>query len=90
MRLNERRIRQGKEEIRDIAHTAVGHSLYYVVQLTDLPFHPGYDVALWGRLAQWQSFWRYEYDYPRRLEAEVFVQDVRSAVNWLRPKIMQG
>ena len=90
VRINERRIRQGRDEVRDIAHTAAGHSIYYVLQLTDLLNHPGYDVSLWGRVAQWQSFWRYEYDYPRRTDAEGFVQDVRSVVNWLRPKIGQG
>jgi hypothetical protein len=88
-KINERRSRQSKEAVRDIAHTAAGHSIYYILQLTDLQHRPGYEQSLWGRLAQWQSSWRYAYDFPRRQEAEESVQDVRDAVNWLRPKIEQ-
>ncbi len=86
-RMGARRKRRGQEPIERIASTSAGHDIYYLVGLTDISARPGYDAKLWGRLAAWKSTWRYEHDAPSRPVAERFLDDVRFAVAWLRPKI---
>lgn len=79
---------KGQGIIADIAHTAAGHNIDRLIRLTDLVERPGYDTKLWGRVAQWQTAWRYSHDFPERSAAEAFMNDVRAATNWLAPKII--
>lgn len=88
--LNGQRRRQGRELVENIARSAAGHRILYLLQLTDLPRYPAYDVRLWGRVAQWRSSWRYETDAVPRTEAIEFVDDVQAVVAWLSPKIGGG
>ncbi|MCW3101154.1 MAG: hypothetical protein JWL77_6772, partial [Chthonomonadaceae bacterium] len=81
---------RGQEDVPNIAHTAAGHNISRLVGLTDLAERPGYDPKLWGRLAQWQTSWRYAHDTPERVQAEAFLMDVRTASNWLAPKIVKS
>jgi hypothetical protein len=76
-------------EIPNIAQSSAGHGIDRLVGLTDLTERPGYDPRLWGRVALWQSAWRYMHDFPDRRKAEAFVADVCAAVNWLSPKILR-
>lgn len=89
-RINSRRMSRGQEPIDRIASTSAGHDIYYLVGLTDLSIRPGYDPALWGRLSAWKSTLRYEHHAPKRDTAERFLRDVRTAVKWLRPKIVSA
>ncbi len=88
--LNQQRRQQGKEPVEQVARTAAGHKILYLLQLTDLPLYPAYDPKLWARVAQWRSSWRYEADLIARAEAEDFLYDVQSLVNWISPKIIGG
>ena len=87
-RLNRRRKGLGLQPVKNIARTAAGHQIAYLVQLTDLETaYPGYNRGLWARVGAWKSSWRYESD-PVSLEtAREFLEDVEAAVNWLQPKI---
>ena len=88
VRLNRRRKNQGLQPVRNIARTAAGHQIAYLVELTDLPTtHTGYDRGLWGRVAAWQSAWRYESGQVPPEEAREFLEDVEAAVHWIQPKI---
>ncbi len=87
MVINARRTRQSQLPIQRIANSAAGHSIYYLVGLTDISTLPGYDGALWGRLAAWTTAWRYEHNVPAQHDAERFLRDVRVAVGWLRNRI---
>lgn len=86
--LNQQRQQHGKEPVEQIARTAAGHKILYLLQLTDLPQYPAYDPKLWARAAQWRSSWRYDTDSVTRADAENFVNDVQAIVNWLLPKIV--
>ncbi len=86
-KINERRKREGAELLRDIAGSAAGHSIDYLLRLTDLSDKYEFDIRLWGRLAQWKSFWRYDPNPATRQEAEVFLTDILAAINWLKPKV---
>ncbi len=88
LRINERRRNRGQEPIEQIASSAAGHNIYYLVGLTDIAERPGYDRVLWSRLSGWKSTWRYLHDTPKREHAEGFLRDVRAAVKWLQPKIL--
>jgi hypothetical protein len=81
--LNVRLQARGREPVADISRSAAGHRLIYILRYTDLTGYPGYSEALWGRLAQWNSAWRYETDPVARSAAEAFIGDVQTAVNWL-------
>lgn len=85
-RINARRAGEGKEPIRSISRSAAGHSILYLLGLTDLVERPGYDARLWSRVAVWDTGWRYVPDAPAREQAVRFVQDVERATDWLRPK----
>ncbi len=87
--INQRRAHQGEEPIENIARSAAGHKLYYLLQLTNLAGYNAYDAKLWGRLSKWQSSWRYETDTKifSRQEAMEFLIDVNSAVKWLSPLV---
>ena len=74
----------------NIARSAAGHKILYLLPLTDLPQYPAYDPKLWGRVAQWRSSWRYEADTVPRQEAAEFLDDVQAVVDWLSPKISGG
>ncbi len=87
--LNQQRRQQGKEPVEQIARTAAGHKILYLLQLTDLPQYPAYD-PMWARVAQWRSSWRYETDPVARADTENFLKDVQAIVNWLSPKIIGG
>ena len=89
-KLNEQRQRRGSEPVENIARSAAGHKVLYLLQLTDLPQDPAYDRRLWGRVAQWRSSWRYEADAVPHVEATEFLDDVQAVVNWLSPKIGGG
>lgn len=86
--LNEQRERRGLEPVENIARTAAGHKIFYLLQLTNLPQYPGYDQRDWGRVAQWRSSWRYETDNFPPLAAAEFLDDIQAVVDWLSPKIM--
>ncbi len=86
--LNQQRQQQGQEPVEQIARTAAGHNILYLLQLTDLPQYPAYDPKLWARVAQWRSSWRYETDFVARINAEKFLADVQAVVKWISPKIM--
>ena len=88
--LNEQRRSRGQERIENIARTAAGHKILYLLQLTDLPQYPAYDPRLWGRVALWQSSWRYETDPVLHSAAIEFIDDVQAATDWLLPKIEGG
>ena len=85
--LNRQRQQQGKEPIKQIARTAAGHKIQYLLQLTDLPQYPMYDAKLWARVAQWRSSWRYETDAIARSDAEEFLSNVQAVADWISPKI---
>ena len=85
--LNRQRQQQGKEPVDQIARTAAGHKIQYLLQLTNLPQYPAYDAKLWARVAQWRSSWRYETDLVARSDAQQFISDVQDVVNWVSPKI---
>ena len=86
-RINECRQRAGREPIRDIAHSASGHSIGYLLGLTNLEMQHGFEVKLWGRLAEWKASWRYDPSLATRTEAEAFLKDVQTATRWIQPKI---
>ena len=86
--LNQQRQQRGKEQVEQIARTAAGHRILYLLQLTDLPQYPAYDPKLWARVALWRSSWRYETEPIARTEAEKFMDDVQAIVDWLSPKII--
>ena len=88
--LNVERQQQGKDPVEQIARTAAGHKILYLLQLTGLPQYPAYDPKLWARVAQWRSSWRYETDFVDRATAEEFIADVQAVVNWISPKILGG
>ena len=88
--INQRRMHQGLAGIENIARSAAGHKIEYLLQLTDLPQFPDFDRELWGRLAQWSSSWRYETDAVPRARAAEFLDDVQASVNWLTPKVSGG
>lgn len=86
--LDRRRTGRGSPPIRNILRTAVGHKIAYPLALTNLPTDSaGYDAKLWGRLAEWQSSWRYESRAPNSSKAQAFMNDVQTAVNCLSPKL---
>ncbi|MCX6380397.1 MAG: hypothetical protein NT023_13130 [Armatimonadetes bacterium] len=87
-KINIRRQSSGQELIRQIAATSAGHDIAYLAGLTDISVRPGYDYKVWSRLARWKSTWRYDYTTPKREEAEKFLQDVHTAVDWLQPNII--
>ena len=87
--INDRRAKQNLPPIEKISSSAAGHSLAYLLGLTDLAEQPDYDPALWGRVAVWRSVWRYDPSPVKRDAAEAFVEDVRTAVNWLSPRILR-
>ncbi len=89
-KINKRRSDHSEPPIKNIATTAAGHSIEYLIRLTDLPERTGYDPELWGRVAVWSSGWRYDPDPPGRVAAQEFVEDVQAALNWLTPKIMRA
>ena len=88
--INDQRRQQGREPVENIARSAAGHKILYLLQLTDLPRYPVYDPRLWARVAQWRSSWRYETESISRLEAVEFLNDVQTIVDWLSPKIIGG
>lgn len=88
--LNRRRHDRGLSPVENIARSAAGHKILYLLSLTDLPDHAGYDPKLWGRVAQWRSSWRYETDQVSPAEAHAFLQDVRAVMDWLAPKTTEG
>ncbi len=88
--LNEQRRQQGLEPVEQIARTAAGHKILYLLQLTDLPQYPAYDPKRWARVAQWRSSWRYETDMVAHTDAGEFLDDVQAVVDWLSPKIFGG
>ena len=88
-RINERRAKLNVEPVLKISSSAAGHSIGYLLQLTDLVEQAGYDPKLWGRVAVWRSVWRYDASVVKRDTAEAFMNDVRSAVNWLLPRILR-
>lgn len=86
--LDRQRKRRGLPPIKNILRTAAGHQIAYLVTLTGLAQNaPDFDARLWGRLAEWQSSWRYESDPVRVETAQDFLDDVQKAVNWLSPKL---
>ena len=85
--LNRRRISKGQKTVKDIAHTAAGHQIAYLVELTDLKTYPGYDEKLWGRVAKWQSSWRYESGRVGQETAREFLEGVETVVRWLQSKM---
>lgn len=85
--LNVQRRQKNLESIENIARSAAGHKIFYLLRLTDLESYPAYDPKIWSRVAQWRSSWRYETDTPRVMEADEFVNDVQAVANWLSPKI---
>ncbi len=88
--INQRRMQRGLAGIENIARSAAGHKIEYLLQLTNLPQFPDFDRELWGRLAQWSSSWRYETDSVPRIRATEFLDDVQASVNWLTPKVSGG
>lgn len=70
------RLHQGLEPVEQIARTAAGHKIFYLLRLTDLPQYPAYDQKRWARVAQWRSSWRYETDMVARADAGEFLDDV--------------
>jgi len=88
--LNEQRRQQGLEQVEQIARTAAGHKISYLLQLTDLPQCPTYDPKRWVCIAQWRSSWRYETDRVAHTDAGEFLDNVQAVVNWLSPKIFGG
>ena len=89
-RINERRAKRNIPPVEKISSSAAGHSIYYLLQLTDLVEQAGYDPSLWGRVAVWRSVWRYDSLVVSRFTAEAFINDVRTAVNWLSPRILRS
>ncbi len=85
--MNLQRQQKNLEPVENIARSAAGHKILYLLRLTDLSTSPGYDPQLWGRAAQWRSSWRYETDAISHAAAQEFVDDVQSVVNWLSSKI---
>ena len=49
---NEQRKRRELEPVKNIAQSAAGHKVLYLLQLADLPQNPAYDRRLCGRVAQ--------------------------------------
>ncbi len=86
--INSRRASRRIEPIRNIGASTAGHSIDYLMRLTDLSTRPGFDPKLWGRIAKWDTSWRYNPTPASIDEAHAFVSDVRKAINWLRPKIL--
>ena len=86
--INLQRKQEKRDPIENIARTAAGHQIFYLLRLTDLQGRPGYDIRLWGHVGQWRSAWRYETDFVQRQEATDFIDAVQSVVDWLSPKIM--
>jgi hypothetical protein len=87
-RMDEQRARRGLKPTKNIARTAAGHQIAYMVLLTDLETsYPGFDTKLWGRVGKWKSAWRYETDLVRPETAAEFLDDVAAVVNWLQSKI---
>jgi hypothetical protein len=87
-RLDERRSRRNLQPVMNIARTAAGHRIAYLVQLTNLETtFPGYDRKLWGRVGAWKSSWRYETDAVKPDTVQDFMEDVEAVVKWLQPKI---
>ncbi len=87
-RLDERRLKRGMQPVKNIARTAAGHQIAYLVQLTDLESkYTGYDRRLWGRVGAWTSSWRYESDTVKWETARDFLEDVEAVVNWLQAKL---
>ena len=86
-RLNERRQSKSLEPVENIARSAAGHRIMYLLQLTDLSQLPGYDPQVWGRVARWTSSWRYETDRVDRDQAMQFVRDVEIVARWVSSKI---
>ena len=84
--LDKFRISKGQKAVKDIAHTAAGHQIVYLVKLTNLETYPGYDEKLWGRVGKWQSSWRYESGWVEQKKAQEFLKDVEVVVRWLQPK----
>ena len=82
--LNQQRTGRGQQPVDNIATSAAGHRLGYLLQLTDLM---DYDEKLWGRVGKWQSTWRYNTSAIKREEAQDFVADIESAMKYLSPKI---
>ena len=89
-RLNARRHSKGIEPVENIARSAAGHRIMYLLQLTDLFQKPGYDQQIWGRVARWTSSWRYETDRVERDQAIQFVRDVEAVVKWVSSKVTGG
>jgi hypothetical protein len=88
VQINSRRQAKG-QRLCNIGGSTQGHSIAFLLTLTDLAVRPGYEPNLWGRVANWNPYWRYDPSIPGRTEADEFVQDVRSALDWLLPKIMR-
>lgn len=86
--LNEQRKYRGLEPVENIARTAAGHKIFYLLQLTDLTQYPDYDQKCWSRVAQWRSSWRYETDNVSHSASSEFVDDIQTIVDWLSAKIV--
>jgi hypothetical protein len=87
-RMNDQRSQRGLSPTKNIARTAAGHQIAYLVLLADLETSfAAYDVKLWGRVGKWQSAWRYESHLVDPRVAEEFLDDVGYAVKWLLSKI---
>ena len=86
--LNEQRERRGLEPVENIARTAAGHKIMYLLQVTNLPQYPDYDQKAWSRVGQWRSSWRYETDNVSHSVASEFVDDIQIIVDWLSPKVV--
>jgi hypothetical protein len=85
--INRRRQSKGLESVENIARSAAGHKIMYLLQLTDLPLRPGYDQALWGRVGGWTSSWRYETERVQRDVAIEFVRNIEIAHSWVSSKL---
>ena len=86
--LNKRRSNRGLMPTKNIARTAAGHQIAYLVLIADLQsLHPDYRPELWGRVGRWQSSWRYESDLVAPEVAQEFLDDIEVAVNWIQLKI---
>ncbi len=87
-RLNQQRQSRGQDAVRNIARSAAGHELLYLLGLTDLKtVSSGFDPKLWGRVAKWKSAWRYESDLVDSETAREFLEDIEAAAQWLQTKI---
>jgi hypothetical protein len=85
--MDKKRISRGEKLVKNISRSAAGHQISYLILLADfdVSFHD-FDKKLWGRVAKWQSSWRYESDFVSTEAAIEFMGDVEAAVQWISSK----